>query len=468
MVNMSEPSLQLKSRLHWLLIIAALSYIPALGFYYVGEEAIQTISSLEMWHRGEWVRQVMYGANQQHNPFYNWLIIPCASLLGWDYVLLVTRTITVIATLTTAAILTWLARHLMRDETQALFAALVYLTMTDVALYRGWLAYVDPLFGMFVFGSIAALWVACIEKRPNLLVVAALSLTCAFMSKAFTAYVFYASGLFVLAFTPAARRILLSRYSITVHLLALLAPIAWLGWVPSNSGQGGRMFDEILAKLIPEGVFDYIWHLLAFIAEAIIRISPAFPLAVFYGWKQRATLFSEPVLLVSASITALFFLPYWISPQSAARYLMPMYPLAAFVCAAVLWGAGARAIGASMYWFTGMITVKIIVLALIFPWYQSHYRGENYAIAAREIIAQTDGYPLYINDVSASGLSVAAYIDAFIHPTDPIQRPPAEWESGFVIAYEEDPRLGRTFKHYKLAANSLYLLCRGAACAVAR
>jgi hypothetical protein len=49
-----------------------------------------------------------------------------------------------------------------------------------------------------------------------------------------------------------------------------------------------------------------------------------------------------------------------------------------------------------------------------------------------------------------------------------LKRAPAEWESGFVIAYEEDPRLGRTFKHYKLAANSLYLLCRGAACAVAR
>jgi hypothetical protein len=115
-----------------------------------------------------------------------------------------------------------------------------------------------------------------------------------------------------------------------------------------------------------------------------------------------------------------------------------------------------------------MIAVKIIAIALIFPWYQSHYRGENYAIAARDIIAKTDGHPLYINDVSASGMSVAAYIDAFTHPTFPIQIPPAEWESGFVLAYEEDPRLGRTFKHYKLAANNLYLLCRGAACAAAQ
>ena len=65
-------------------------------------------------------------------------------------------------------------------------------------------------------------------------------------------------------------------------------------------------------------------------------------------------------------------------------------------------------------------------------------------------------------------MSVAGYIDSSIYPALALKRAPTEWESGFVIAYEEDPRLGRTFKHYKLAANSLYLLCRGAACAAAQ
>jgi hypothetical protein len=65
-------------------------------------------------------------------------------------------------------------------------------------------------------------------------------------------------------------------------------------------------------------------------------------------------------------------------------------------------------------------------------------------------------------------MSVAAYIDAYAHPAPALKRPPAQWDTGFVLEYEEDPRIGRTFKHYPLAANNLYLLCRGAACAAAK
>lgn len=457
-----------KNSLRWLVIIAALGYAPALAFYYVGEEAIFPISALEMWHGGDWIRQHMYGANLQHNPLFNWLIIPFASLTGWQFMLPVARAITIAATLATAAILGWLTLRLMRDQALAWFAALVYLTMADVALYRGWLAYVDPLFGMFVFGAIAALWVACAEERPALLVIAVVSLTCAFMSKAFTAYVFYGTAVFVLLFTPSGRRVLCGRASIAAHTLALLAPLAWLHWVPVNAGQGVRMFSEIVAKLMPAGPMQYLQQLIGFPAESILRMAPALPLAAFYAWRRRSSLQAEPVLAAAVAIAVLCYLPYWIAPLGAIRYLVPVYPLVALAVAIVLWRAGPSALAVSQRWLTGMVVLKLVAVVLLFPWYQSHYRGENYAIAARDIIARTAGYPLYVNDVSASGMSVAGYIDAYTHPAPPLTRPPAQWDSGFVIEYEEDARIGRTFKHYPLAANNLYLLCRGAACAAGR
>ena len=40
----------------WLFLLAALSSFGTLGFYYVGEEGILTITSLEMWQRGDWLR----------------------------------------------------------------------------------------------------------------------------------------------------------------------------------------------------------------------------------------------------------------------------------------------------------------------------------------------------------------------------------------------------------------------------
>jgi hypothetical protein len=67
-------------------------------------------------------------------------------------------------------------------------------------------------------------------------------------------------------------------------------------------------------------------------------------------------------------------------------------------------------------------------------------------------------------NVSASGLSVAAYIDTARLPLPPLVIPPAQWSAGFVIAYEPDPQLGDIAEKYRLGGNELYLLCRGAAC----
>jgi len=75
-----NPATQLPdvTRLWWLYAIVAATFLPAIGFYYVGEEAIFPLSSLEMWYHGEWVEQRFYGVSLKHNPLYNWLIIPLA------------------------------------------------------------------------------------------------------------------------------------------------------------------------------------------------------------------------------------------------------------------------------------------------------------------------------------------------------------------------------------------------------
>ena len=105
---------QVGQRTRLLLLLAALSFAPALAFYYVGEEAIFPITSLEMWHQREWIQQPLFGGSLMHNPLYNWLIIPFAALIGWEYMLPVARALTIAATLGTAAVLAWLAARLSR------------------------------------------------------------------------------------------------------------------------------------------------------------------------------------------------------------------------------------------------------------------------------------------------------------------------------------------------------------------
>jgi hypothetical protein len=83
-------------------------------------------------------------------------------------------------------------------------------------------------------------------------------------------------------------------------------------------------------------------------------------------------------------------------------------------------------------------------------------------------MARTAGHPLYTQNVSASGLSVAAYIDVARLPQPPLTFPPVALQDGFVISYEPDPEIGAIAAQYRLGGNDLYLLCRGAACAAAR
>ncbi len=230
----------IQARRYWVFYaVAAATFLPAIGFHYVGEEAIFPISSLEMWYHGEWVQQRFLGANLQHNPLFNWLIIALAGAAGWEHVLAVTRAITIAATVGTGLVLAWLCAALYRDAIFAAFAALVYITLADVFFYRGWLAYADTLFAFFLFSAMACLWVACVRRSAPLLALAVAALTCAFMTKALTAYAFYGGAALVLLANREHRSFLLSPASWAAHLAGVALPLAWLYLIPDNAGQGG-------------------------------------------------------------------------------------------------------------------------------------------------------------------------------------------------------------------------------------
>lgn len=458
-------------RAWWLLFaVAAATFLPALGFYYVGEEAIFPISALEMWFHGEPVKRLLFGADLQHTPLYAWLIMPPAAALGWDLVLPVARTITITATVLSGLMVAWLAHALYRDPVFSAVAAVIHLTLADLFFYRGWLAYADPLFGLLVFSAIACLWVACERRRHGLLALAVLALTAAFLAKALTAYVFYAGAGAVLLLHPAYRRFLLSVPALVLHALAVAMPLLWLALFASSKSQGSRMFSEIVAKLAPESVGDYLLKLVAYPLETLLSLAPAAVLALWVLLRHRGQglTANDPHLRTAMLIALLGYLPYWLAPHSNMRYLVPLYPLAGLIIARVLWLGGMQALKVTRKWLVAAIALKLLVMLVVFPQYQSRYRGENYQRTAEAVIARTAGHPLYTQNVSASGLSVAAYIDVARLPQPPLTFPPAQWTDGFVISYEPDPETGAIAAQYRLGGNALYLLCRGAACDAAR
>ncbi len=457
----------LPQRAFLLYLAAALSSLGTLAFYYVGEEGILTITSLEMWRRGDWLRLWMYGGDAQHGVFANWLIIPLATLIGWDHVLAVARAVMVCSTIATGAVVYGLLRRLGRDSGLAALAAVAYITFADILIYRGWLAYRDPLFGLLVFAAIAALWIGARESRSRWFVAAGVLTLAAYLTKGITAYVFVGSAALVLLALRDTRPALLRPAAWASAAFALALLLGWLFLVQTGSSQALRFTSEIGAKLVPPGVGEWLLKLVTYPLETVLRLLPASGIALYLLARRpaaRAVLREDPLARTALWIALLCFLPYWLAPHSHFRYLLPIVPLAAMVCAALIDRGGETLRNAAFRLMWAMVAVKIVFVAIAFPQYQERYRGANYLAAAQAILERTAGHALYANDVSASGLAVTAHIDVARLPQPPLVFPPAEWNNGFVIAYAPDPRLGAVAAQYRLGGNDLYLLCRGTAC----
>lgn len=456
-----------EARKLWVLyVLGGLVMLLSLTFHPVGEEAIYPISTLEMWQQNVWLIQLLYGGNVLHNPLLNWLMVPVAQLLGWTQVLVAARIVTIIATLATGVVLAWLVWHLSRERVLAALSALSFLSFFDVLCYHGWLGYADPTFGLFIFSAVATLWVATQENRRWLLLVSVIAINLGFLAKAQTAYVFYATALFVLLFQRDARAFLLHPLSVVLLLIAFSFPFAWYALLPSGHAQGGRMAGEILAKLAGIGLFDYLRKLVAYPLEVLLGLFPVAWLAAWLLFRQRTQLLrSAPAWLHTAGWMALLMLlPYWLAPQSGIRYLIPAYPIFALFAAGIVWQAGPDWLERSRRWILFVLGLQALLFAVLFPYYQDHYRGKNYLDTAQDVLQLTQGHALYSNDSTASGLNVVMYLDVLRYPQQAVQFPPAQWTDGYALARTTDATLGQVVKTYRLGADDVVLHCRGGAC----
>ena len=451
----------------WLLYAAAaLGFLTTLTLPYIGEEAVYTITSLEMRLNHDFIVTTLYGETYGRPPLLNWSVIPLAEALGWDHMLPASRLVAATATVATGLVLAWLTLNLTRNRGLAAFSALVFLS-GDVLYYRGWLAYSDPLFTLFVFSAISSLWVAVLRKRGALLWLAALMLTCGFLAKVQTAYLFYGVVLVVLGMDRDARRFLFGANSIAAHAAALAALLAWNVYFTHGAQSAGTVVD-ITLKLKSVDLGDYLNQLWSFPLETVLRFVPASAVAIYFLWRTRTAAPSDALNTefpwrTLLAMLVLNYLPYWFGPKTHIRYIMPLYPLAALLIAAAIWRCGERPLAVATRWLIAAIVLRYVLGLWLFPWYQQHYRGD-YAGTAAQIATVTRGYPLYATDVSATGLSVTAHLDSLRYPEPYLRWPPAQWSHGFVLSYTPDPELGQVGASYALGGNTLYLLCRGAAC----
>lgn len=449
-------------------LLALLCFVPTLFHFYVGEEGVFTLNSLEMWQRHEFRDTIMYGfvggGGNGRPPLYNWLIIPLAQLIGWKYVLVAARIVAVGATIATSLTIGWLAHQLWRNSNIAWMAALLHLLSADVLLYHGWLAYADPLFALFVVQAIAFVWVACLHRSYWMLAAAMLAAFAALLTKALTVYVFLGISMLVLMREPQHRHFLLRSRAWLIYALSALLPLLWFKFGSHDTTHNGKLIQDILEKLAIPDKGAYLLRLAAaYPLEMLARMAPA---SFFVGYlllrKREAITGGDAAMRTALLIVLLNFLPYWLAPQGGARYVLPIYP---FLALAAAWLVTQHTETFRLRrWLTGMLVAGAVMHLLAFPLYQRLVRGETYVRMADEIIAQYGQYPIYATNTSSVGLSVVANIDSRNLDRPPINLPPTDFSNGIVIAYAVDDIPAQFLRELRGNQESIVLLCRGAAC----
>ena len=450
-----------------LLIWAVLSFVPTFFYFYVGEEAVFTLNSLEMWQHQEFKNVVMYGSKSVSGrpPLFSWVMIPVALLLGWENVLVAARIVTVMATIGTSFTVAWLAMQLWRDKFICWIAAVLYLATVDVMLYVGWLSYADTLYTMFIVLSIALTWVACLKNNRKMLVAAFFAAFAAFLTKAFTVYLFLGVSILVLSSDAYYRRFLLSPRALLTYIVGLLLPLLWLKFGTTDLSQGSRMSHDILNKLAAPEIGAYLLRLVSHPAEAFARLFPASFFVAYFLLRQRVVVFRDAAVRTSLMIALLNYLPYLVMPEGGIRYVIPVY---SFV---VLAAAYLVAQNSSPFkiknWLISMLLIGTILKVLAFPYYQKVWRGENYNLMASEILVRYGQHPLYVVDTSSVGLSVAASINSMRVGQQAITLPPSNFEEGIVIANTPNDLQGTLLTELRVSGKDVvYLICRGVACGV--
>lgn len=428
---MSPEKFQKTARI--LLSIIALSFIPTLFFSYVNEEAILTISSLEMHYHHSYLIPTFMGINYWRPPLFNWCIILMAKILGWQNALIGQRLIAASATLATAFLLFQLSKSLSKNIQLSYIITLVFLT-SDALFYDGWIATTDPLYSFFCFGAIAFIWLSFDKEKISYFFLASLCVIIAYITKALTVYYVYATSLIILSYYYRNKlKSICTIYHIATILLALSFPLIWSHIAPQPQGQ--NMLWDVNHQLNFPLNLTTLWNLSSFLIQYILKFSMS--LLFFYflikkDFKNYKNFANHQLAFLALTIALVNFFPYWIFPERhEIRYTILTYPLISMFMGIFLWNLHKEKL---ILIFTGICIIAKYLFCLGF-FLNQHYLYDQYQQTANTILTDTQNEKLYYQDTTSIGQSELAYIDLTLYPQAPLINPASKNAPYFIVKY---------------------------------
>ncbi|MDQ6970030.1 MAG: glycosyltransferase family 39 protein [Mariprofundus sp.] len=453
--------LGMKPTLKTLTCIAALfMLLPLPVMQYVGEEGLMALKSYEMFVRDDWLHSSIFGMIWPHSVLWHWPVIAISSLIGWEHVDLAVRFTSVMATWLGATCAAMTARWLYGSKHAHVgwLAALVYLSMGEVAFWYGWLGYVDATFGFFIFAAITSLWRAIEDERFTWFLLSLFFISLAFLTKNITAYVLFGISGFILLWQLKRWSLLKKFWFIPSGLLALSVPVLWQSFVvPSGANTATTSINDVLRNFTGYSIFDYLKHWISFPLIFLFRALPVSLVLVWLWLRKKHRFILDQKLTILALLLIACFLPFWISAGATPRYLVPLYGLVALLLTGFMLQLNPQHLRQSIMLIALVVLLKIPYSLAILPYIKDWRPERDVKIVSTEIMQLTENAPLRTQNDVASGLAIAAYIDVWRQ-----QRKPIHWYDGqennvYILAEVETPAFGRLVKKWHLRGSYVYL-----------
>ena len=457
-----QPSLQLYKTVT--LLAALFMLLPLPIMQYVGEEGLMAIKSYEMFVRDDWLHPSILGGIWPHSPLWHWPVIIISTLIGWEHVDIAVRLTSVLATWGSAicAGLTahWLFSH--KHAHAGWLAALVYLSMGEVAFWYGWLGYVDATFGFFIFAAICSLWRGIADEKASWFILSLLFISLAFMTKNITAYALFAISGFILLWQLKQWKLLKKTWFIPSGLLALSVPVLWQSFiVPAGANTATTSINDVLRNFTGFGAWAFIKHWLTF---PFIFLFRALPVSLILAWlwlrkKHRFEL--DKTLTILALLLLACFLPFWISAGATPRYLVPLYGLVALFLTGLMLQLNQQHFRQTLMLIALIVLLKIPYSMAILPYIKDWRPERDVKIVSAEIMQLTNSAPLRTQNDVASGLAIAAYLDVWRQHREPMRWYNDKEQNVYILAEVETPALGQLVKKWHLRGSYVYLYWQG-------
>ncbi len=329
-----------RSKIYLLLIfLAILSLFPNINLYeFRGEESLRTIVSYEMAHNGNLLQPTYLGDLYFNKPpLFNWFIIFSSNFIPWSE--LTARAVSILFLILTLILIYLFSFRLTKNREISVFSSLIYITFIDILFWYGYLAEIDVTLAFFVFLMFYFMFFGYREERKIYILISGVVTGIAFLLKGFPAFVFFGLTYISLILYSKNWKRLFDLYIWIAGVLSISIPVLWI----LNTEDPQRyiqilLFESLVRAKEDKNLLKLFEHFISYPVLNFKQLLPAsgFVLAGFILYRKQKLEIS-PDLKLLLLILLINYLPYFISVGSRGRYVIPLFPILAFVFAYLIY-----------------------------------------------------------------------------------------------------------------------------------